>query len=768
MMHVGDKPLISLIIPVRLSKDSLYDEVARIRRIVRTIPSLYDVVIVDYGSAAKRALELQEVAAEFNRVKVVRVDCEGETFSVGAARDIGAQHATAPLVMFHDIDFYISQPGYMRILLEARLRGMPENAYSFFALPGTYLTESFTKTYLELHDAGDGEFADVLLHNAVMSNDRAAFENHTYAISAIVVNRHHLLSIGGHDKSFVGHGAEDYELMHRLCWYYPKGPRPSNYYSNTKSNQIQKYEGFRSYFALYGIDVFQRGLVLAHLWHPRRSDPGYTGTGNQDRVSEVMRGFDQGQSQPEPLQDLSVSTRTLALLSPGSSVARSLRHVMPALGRFSVLPEDVFENGTALIDFVHAEGFDQVLFLNPYGNDHRLGLYQAVNQAGIQTLAYDRGALPDSWFFDRRGFLGSSGSYAKELWDHELSAEDRLAAEQYIGHLRRSDVTLEKNGVRLGKVGAREALKIGDRRVIFVALQRPLDTATRYFSGPCQNAYVFNEWISELANKIDKRRYVVVIKKHPLEVVRPNIEGAIFVPDDFHVYDLLEIADKVVVINSGVGLLASAFGKPAICCGRAFYCHEGLAHQASSPEELLALAERDLTVDVEKTCRFYSYLINEFYSFGTTEYIDKPASDGSKLRIASRTMFRVIRGVSPSPVQLGEKPNGFSTDSPLFYSFGGRDAVVAKKPSATAPTKPSAAQPKPTSPAAKAAGSPSVELTNEEIKRRALYRTFTLVASPFQSTRLNKKLRERPREFFVDAKSPVAKFVGRRLLKSAV
>lgn len=760
-MHIGDKPLISLIVPVRLSRDSLYDEVARIRRIVKTIPSLYDVVIVDYGSSPARACELQEVAADFSCVKVVRVDCEKETFSVGAARDIGAQHATAPLVMFHDIDFYISQPGYKRILLEARLRGMPENAYSFFALPGTYLTEAFTKTYLELHDAGDGEFADVLLHNAVMRNDREVFENHTYAISAIVVNRHHLLSIGGHDRSFVGHGAEDYELMHRLCWYYPKGPRPHDYYQNTRSNQIQRYEGFRSYFSLYGIDVFQRGLVLAHLWHPRRSDPGYTDTGNQNRVSQVMRAFDEGQSQPEPLQDLSVATRTLALLSPGSSVARSLRHVMPALGRYSVIPEGVFEDGTSLKDFVRAEGFDQVLFLNPYGNDHRLELYQAANQAGIQTLAYDRGALPDSWFFDRRGFLGSSASYAEELWNHELSEADRQSTEQYINELRRSDVTLEENGRRLGKVGAREALKIGDRRVIFVALQRPLDTATRYFSGPCQNAYVFNDWISELANKIDRRRYVVVVKKHPLEVVRPNIEGVTFVPDDFHVYDLLEIADKVVVINSGVGLLASAFGKPAICCGKAFYCHEGLAYQASSPDELLSLAESDLAVDEEKTHRFYSYLINEFYSFGTTEYVDKPASDGSKLRIASRTLFRVIRGVAPAPIYLGKRENGFPIDSPLFYSFGGEQAVAVEGASAMQVP----ALSRPTSIATKRQSVPLSNSLNEEIRRRKLYRTFKHMASPFQSDRLNRKLRERPAQFFIDAKSPIVKFVGRRLLK---
>lgn len=686
-MKIVAGALITAIIPIRLSSGNLYDEVERIERIIETIPSGFVVLIVDYGTGPEREGELRAVAAKYN-VQRVRVETGDVPFSIGHARDIGTQHAKTPLVMYHDIDFLMSRESYGKVLSECRLRNMPDNAYAFFALPGAYLTQEFTEEYLRLLSVDDGAYADILVHDGLMRHDKEVYETNTYAISAIVANRYHLLALGGHDKSFKGHGAEDFELMHRLTSYYKKGPRPRDYYKNTKSNSILNYEGFRAYYALYGIDVFQRGIVIAHLWHPRRKDVGYVGTNNQARVSDVMADYDQGRTFLQPLDDETSNEKTLVLVNPGTSPARALRHAYPAMGHHRIVPEKSFNGADDLIEFIREEGFTRVFFLNPYGNEHRLELYRGIKSAGIRFVAYDRGAYNNSWFFDSRGFLADSGSYSPEFWDRPLSDDERSKTALWISALRLSDETLEANGARTGREHLRQALKLGDRKMLFVALQRPSDTATVHFSGPCNDAYTFNTWVSKLASSVDRRKYVVVVKKHPLETARPNIDGVVFAPDEAHIADLIELSEKVVVINSGAGLLAVTYGKPVICCGQSFYCHPGLAWQANNPKELATLAQCDIATDDEKRIRFVRYLVDDFYSFGISQYDERPAGGGN--RIASKTFFSEIRGLTEMPLKLGEIPQGSNLDAPLFYSFGGRQGIKNDGATTAEPRSPNA------------------------------------------------------------------------------
>ncbi|WP_025594851.1 capsular biosynthesis protein [Agrobacterium tumefaciens] len=746
-------PLITAIIPIRLSKDSLYDEVERIDRIATTLPEGFQVVIVDYGTGSERAQELAD-AANRNSAKLVRVETGDQPFSIGAARDIGTQHAETPLVLYHDIDFLMSREGYVKVLAECRLRNMPANAYAFFALPGIYLTETFTQKYLELHSSGDSVFADMLVHDGIMRHDKSVYEHHTYAISAIVASKYHLLALGGHDKSFTGHGAEDFELMHRLTSYYQKGPRTRNYYTNTKSNSITDYEGFRAFYALYGIDVFQRGTAIAHLWHPRRKDVGYVGTNNQARVSQIMRDFDRGATSIAPLEDETSREFTLVLIEPGTSPARALRHAYPAFGKFRSIPETAFKDPSDLIGFVKQEKFTRVFFLNPYGNAHRISLYSAIKDAGIRFIAYDRGALPDSWFFDSHGFLGESSAYEPSKWNHPLEENDQQKIKEWLHSFALQDETLEVNGPRIGADHLRQKLQIGDREVIFAALQRPSDTATVYFSGPCGDAATFNNWISTLAANIDNRRYVVVVKKHPLEIIRPDIKNVIFADDSAHIRDLIDLASKVVLINSGSGLIAAALGKPVICCGQSFYANDGFAFIARSPEELIKLAQTDIAPNEETILRFMKYLVFDYYSFGKTEYVDKVADDGSLRRLAKRTVYSQISGLTADPIQLGDIPKGTNLDAPLFFSFGGRAAVKALSGKSANATQPKAtSQSKPT------------QTRNLSLLRRA---TIVPAVRPFVRLIGNRaddveKFNADPRGYFAKLRNPRYRLVGKIL-----
>lgn len=670
-----DNPVITAVIPVRLSVDRLYDEPERIARIIAMLPPSYVPLIVDYGTAGERAGELQNLAAATG-TRLVRVETGDRPFSVGHARDIGTLHAETPLVLYHDIDFLLSPQGYERVLEEARLRGMPGNAYAFFALPGVYLTEDFTRRYLTLFAEGDASFADVLLHDGVMRRDKTVYENHTYAISAIVASRYHLLAIGGHDKSFVGHGAEDFELLHRLASHAPRGPKTLNYYRNTMNNSIQRYEGFRAYFALYGIDVFQRGLQMAHLWHPRRKDESYNAPKrlNQERVSEVMADYDKGRSWVPPLEDIRSAERTLVLVKEETAPSvRALRHAFPAFGRYEIRREADFADAGALLEAMDQSGFSRVFFLNPYGNAHRLALYRGVRQAGRRFVVWDRGGLADSWFFDPNGFLAESASYSPERWDRPLDETGRAAVLDWL-EAQRSGETLEENGERVGAQDLRARLGIGERKVVFAALQRPKDTATLHFAGPCGDAEGFNRWLARLAADLDPEVYVVLVKKHPLETEAPDIPGVVPVDGNTHIQDLIDMADVVTVMNSGVGLIALGCGKPVVCCGEAYYAHLGLARTAASPEELTAAVREAVAPDEEKRLCFFHYLTQEFYSFGKARYV-KPRQKTGGTRLVSRIHFSVLRGLTDRPVEFGAPPPRVTMLAPLYYSYGGRTAV---------------------------------------------------------------------------------------------
>ena len=396
--------LITLVIPVRLSENNLYDEVVRIQRILDTVPSEgFESLIVDYGSCEERRQELTDIGHR-NSVTVIRVDSGDQVFSVGKARDIGTQHARTPLVLYHDIDFLMSRENYRRILLEARVRNLPENNHAFFVLPGAYLTESFSEEYVALSESGDGELADYFLHDAIMRLDHSVFSGMTYAISALVAHRLHLLAVGGHDPQFVGHGAEDFELFHRLASYFRKGPRTKDYYANTiGSNSIQTYAGFRAFFALYGIDVFQRGLILAHLYHPRRPDPEYAETTNNSRVGDVMRAYDTGSSYLPPLPDLTIREKTLFLAAENSAPWQALRQVIPLLGECTFRKEEEFGSPSGFRDFLSSENFTQIIFIFEKRDQDQIALYDSAKAEGCQTIVFGKGGFEDSWFFDREG-----------------------------------------------------------------------------------------------------------------------------------------------------------------------------------------------------------------------------------------------------------------------------------------------------------------------------------------------------------------------------
>lgn len=301
-----DAPAASLIIPLRASP-AVFEWEERLTRLLSAIPAdCFEILIVDYGTREEWRPGLDAVVrSSAAPARIVRVESADLPFSIGRARDIGVVAASAPVVLFNDVDFLAPRAVYEAIAAEILARRLSEYFDRFFCVPVIFLTAEATRDYLR----ADGE-TDLALGHAAF-RDRGLDEASgtsvfiAYASSCMVANRAHYLAIGGHDQSFWGHGAEDFELMHRMFAELRNVPRPPFYYVDFKDNGVKAYRGFRAAFATFGIEAFQRGLFLVHLHHPSRPDRSYNQRRRRNfrRLRERMQAFDRTGTHPPPLPD---------------------------------------------------------------------------------------------------------------------------------------------------------------------------------------------------------------------------------------------------------------------------------------------------------------------------------------------------------------------------------------------------------------------------------------------------------------------------------
>ncbi len=310
----------------------------------------------------------------------------------------------------------------------------------------------------------------------------------------------------------------------------------------------------------------------------------------------------------------------LALGDRFSAAYSSIDDVIRSFGKITYRSEHSFGGADEAIDFVRNSSFEFIVMPNPYGNQRRFHIYNKLRSFGFPVLVFDRGGLPDSWFFDV-GFNADSPSYSALEWDQPLSDAERTDVRAYIAGIVGSDRALEAQGSRVGAQRLREELSIGDRKVLFVPFQRPSDTTMKFFADSAKDFEFFTQMIEETTSilRIHAPEWVVLAKKHPLELEAPS-SSIRFVDDGTHVHDLLELCDAVALVNSGVGLLASLFNKPVYYFGKSYYAHPGINRHVQSATALFLNAVRNpVQFDAEVRDRLIHHLTKRVYSFGKFE-----------------------------------------------------------------------------------------------------------------------------------------------------
>ncbi|HEY6722701.1 MAG TPA: hypothetical protein VI197_01685 [Polyangiaceae bacterium] len=687
--------------------------------------------VVDSGSSPAHAQRVRQLCREFG-ASYIFLDSAHEPFSVGRCRNAGAMYVNARYVMFQDIDLMPCGSFYeslFRVMEEDRLS---RNERDFVMVPCVYLSPYGTQLF---HETPVDERHQRFL-SALYEKDEGVVENFAPGTSCIVVNRLYLLSLGGNYEQFQGHGFEDFDLNLRLMLLSMKFAPPDDLQHTTNGWKTFEYRGYRGWAKVYGDYSLRRGLFLVHLWH---SPPTATATDvkyfdwrqhNKKLFIDRLRAF-----QNDPMLEHETlpnhwSGSTLCLGRQRAPFFRSLLEIYPLLGRMVFATESAFIDDQAFLDFVRKKRFNRVVFPNPYGNLKRLSLYRAAKTAGIQIVVSDRGALPDSVFFDS-GFNADSDSYAPVRWDRELTSAERQRVEQYIADLRASEHALESQGARVGGASFRLRHSLGNSKVLFVAMQRPLDTVIRYFAGNSGGTTGLLRTIRYLSEHLPDD-WRIVVKQHPLEDAPLEIDAwnVKIAPPEAHVHDLIEACNAVLVINSGVGVLSLAFNKPVIVLGDAFYNLPNSTYCCEGPNEVLStLSREDLSVDRERVLRFIHYLRYELYSMGRFETRVEGGEQGSRQRVTTAIHFYSVNLLGKH-LELPLRTNpAYPRESVLYDAF----ALYLKNKGAARPAL---------APNASSTASQRTRPTTVPVKP-------SIAESTYRKTR---KLFRDPARFFADSK----------------
>lgn len=343
--------------------------------------------------------------------------------------------------------------------------------------------------------------------------------------------------------------------------------------------------------------------------------------------------------------------RNLDVLALGNRFApayRSVEQVIKELGVVTYRDEFSYRNATEVMNYIRNSRHELVCMPNPYGNQRRLAVYRELLKHEFPLIVFDRGGLPGSWFFDT-AFNADSRSYSPVFWDVDLPDEEMKQARDYVLSLRSGADALEVQGDRLSGERLRVKYGLQGKRVLFVPFQRPDDTTVKYFADRIGGMLGFCKMLDRLQMRLSDgmTEWVIVGKKHPLEFERPptNIK---FVDDDTHIDSLLEMSDAVLAINSGVGLLAAVWDKPALLAGETYYSHEAFNRAVKNELDVEYWLKNLFEIDSTKRDKFVHHLRKNVYSFGEFETQLVAAGKNAMRRVTTHIDFESVNYFNPS------------------------------------------------------------------------------------------------------------------------
>ncbi|EMH6604235.1 glycosyltransferase [Campylobacter jejuni] len=263
--------LLSVIIPFGLSKERPYIEerVIEKAKYFKSDENIEFIFVEGYSSLENN---LKQIIENSGHIYLKDKD-QKDYFSQGRCRNLGAIYANSKVIMFLDVDCYISLDSFEKILKLIQIKNISQNINALIVLPVVYLNKEANEKLKQYDD----KFWDILIQEDLFTakNTWVKFFAPS-STSSIVINKYQFLRLGGNDENFIGHGYEDFDLFVRVlkaCVSFEKMPTNLSY--DARNWNFFNFKGFRSWFSLLGYEACFYGIYMYHFYHIEPNQNAY-------------------------------------------------------------------------------------------------------------------------------------------------------------------------------------------------------------------------------------------------------------------------------------------------------------------------------------------------------------------------------------------------------------------------------------------------------------------------------------------------------------
>ncbi|ECL0429318.1 glycosyltransferase [Campylobacter jejuni] len=414
--------LLSVIIPFGLSKERPYIE-ERVLQKAKFFQSDENIEFIFVEGYSSKDHELKNFIQANHHIYLK--DMDQKAFSQGRCRNLGASCAHSNVLLFLDVDCYISFDNFEKILKLIQIKNISQNINALIVLPVVYLNKEANEKLKQYDD----KFWDILIQEDLFTakNTWVKFFAPS-STSSIVINKYQFLRLGGNDENFIGHGYEDFDLFARIlkaCVSFEKMPTNLSY--DARNWNFFNFKGFRSWFSLLGHEACFYGIYMYHFYHIEPNQNAYMQ--NKDKNHQLFYKHLKNIKKHDlkPLQVFKAKGEKVLMLFKDQNY--DFKDISVYVG------ETIYKN---ISDFFIAKELKYKLLLDFLQQEKitKIFLDASIKEEidGIDycdVFYFQKGILPHSWFF------------AKNL-DLDYK-QDLILSEQKLYQVKEYFLTLKKD-----------------------------------------------------------------------------------------------------------------------------------------------------------------------------------------------------------------------------------------------------------------------------------------------------------------------------------
>ncbi|EAK3314302.1 glycosyltransferase [Campylobacter jejuni] len=383
--------LLSVIIPFGLSKERPYIEerVIEKAKYFKSDENIEFIFVEGYSSLENN---LKQIIENSGHIYLKDKD-QKDYFSQGRCRNLGAIYANSKVIMFLDVDCYISLDSFEKILKLIQIKNISQNINALIVLPVVYLNKEANEKLKQYDD----KFWDILIQEDLFTakNTWVKFFAPS-STSSIVINKYQFLRLGGNDENFIGHGYEDFDLFVRVlkaCVSFEKMPTNLSY--DARNWNFFNFKGFRSWFSLLGYEACFYGIYMYHFYHIEPNQNAYMQNKDKNHRLFYKHLKNIKKHDLKPLQVFKAKGEKVLMLFKDQNY--DFKDISVYVG------EIIYKN---ISDFFIDKELKYELFLDFLQQEKitKIFLYTSIKLQfnGIDycdIFYFQKGILPHSWFF---------------------------------------------------------------------------------------------------------------------------------------------------------------------------------------------------------------------------------------------------------------------------------------------------------------------------------------------------------------------------------